>query len=112
MTTHPWRDIAHKSKDVIHNADASLAVTHIAGTVVTVEDRYLRQRCSWCGAILVDYDLTHLAYTSDTPVEQRHPATWPVGQLVTVDGGLSFVLDEGVGLPDWSCALLDPTATQ
>lgn len=77
------------------------AVTHIAAQHITVNDRYLRQRCGWCGDILIDYDLARTAVPVGT---DPTPATWPVGALVRVDGPASWVI-EGERLPDNSCAL-------
>lgn len=74
-------------------------ITHIAGQHITIDDRYLRQRCAWCGAILLDYDLERVA----APIGQEGPpATWPAGALVTVDGGASWTV-EVERLPDDSC---------
>jgi hypothetical protein len=89
-----------------------MITTHIAGQHVTIDDRYLRQRCAWCGTILLDYDLTLVA----VPVGQEGPpATWPVGALVTVDGGASWTIC-GEQLPDDSCTRTErpsePTAAQ
>lgn len=30
--------------------------THIASPVVTINDRYLRQRCGWCGVVMGNVD--------------------------------------------------------
>lgn len=85
------------------------AVIHIAGLDVTVNDRYLRQRCAWCGATLINYDLTRVA----VPVGQDpRPGTWPVGDLIAVDGPMSYgVLLDGGRLPEGCCALVDPAVT-
>ncbi len=77
-----------------------MSTTHIAAQHVTVNDRYLRQRCGWCGATLLEYDLTRVAVPADQP---GPPATWPVGVLVTVDDGASWTVD-GDRLPDDACA--------
>jgi len=85
------------------------AVVHIAGVDVHINQR-LRQRCAWCGAVLLDYDLATIA----VPVGQDpHPATWPVGELISVDGGLSFTVEhvDGGPLPEGSCGRLDPEVT-
>jgi hypothetical protein len=92
------------------------AVTHIAGLYVTVEDRYLRQRCAWCGAVLHDYDLANMAEQIDF-ADLHHsaePSMWPVGAMVRVDGNVSMVVAEQgqeAKLPDDACAMLDPAAT-
>ena len=87
----------------------STGVIHIAGVYVQVGSR-MRQRCGWCGALLLTYDLAALA----VPVGQDPtPATWPVGSLVRVDGGLSFQVEheDGQALPEGACGLLDPEVT-
>lgn len=92
------------------------AVVHIAGVDVEVHTRagaLLRQRCSWCGAVLVDYNLAQVA----APVGQPgRPGTWPVGALVAVDGAASWVEEARPGpfdgLPDGACANLDPEVTR
>lgn len=95
-------------------ADAVTALTHIAGLVITVGGRYMRQRCSWCGAVLVDYDLSLIA----VPIGQDPtPPHWELGALVRIDGGLSCIIPPTAGehgvedLPDDSCARLDPEVT-
>lgn len=91
----------------------SAGVVHIAGHEVQVGE-FLRQRCAWCGAVLEDYDLSRLMYTVDTPPEQRRPATWPVGGLIEVDGGVTWVVDhdDGKTLPANACAVLDVEVTR
>lgn len=99
----------------------------------------LRQRCSWCGAVLLDYDLSRTAVALDKcPLcfdlrksmpeglgvrdcpqercrgdgyldsEHPEPATWPVGSLVLVDGGMSTTLEheDGAQLPPNACGQL------
>jgi hypothetical protein len=85
-------------------------VVHIAGPDVTV-GCYLRQRCAWCGAVLVDYDLHRVAVPEG---QDPRPATWPVGELVAVDGPASWVVghDDGDPLPDGACGSLDPAVTR
>jgi hypothetical protein len=85
------------------------AVIHIAGMKVHIGP-YLRQRCAWCGAVLIDYDLRNIA----VPVGMDpNPSTWPVADLVAVDGNASYVVAhvEGDELPDGACARLDPAVT-
>lgn len=82
---------------------------HIAGNDVQVGTQ-LRQRCAWCGAILVDYDLVRVA----VPIGQDpRPATWPVGALVEVDGNASWVVEheDGATIPAGACANLDHEVT-
>jgi hypothetical protein len=83
-------------------------IVHIAGTRVQIDDK-LRQRCAWCGAVLIDYDLASLA----VPLGQDPtPATWPEGELVLVDGALSVHVEhvDGDDLPEASCARLEAKA--
>ena len=86
---------------------------HIAGLDVKIEPNLLRQRCAWCGATLLDYDLTRVA----TPLQEGEtwegPATWPVGALIGRDGAVSWVVEheDGAKLPADCCALLDPAVT-
>ena len=78
-----------------------MSVTHIAAPPITINDRHMRQRCGWCGDILIDYDLARVAVPVGT---DPTPATWPTGALVTVDGRASWVT-EAERLPDNACAL-------
>lgn len=79
---------------------------HIAGPTVTVEERWIRQRCAWCGYILANYDLDRVA----VPIGQTGaPGTWPDGAIVMVDGNASWVveppvLDAPTPLSEDSCA--------
>jgi hypothetical protein len=86
------------------------AVIHIAGLRVHVGP-YLRQRCAWCGAVLIDYDLTRTAVPTGT---DPTPSTWPVADLVAVDGNAAYVVPhiDGDELPAGSCTELDPAVTR
>lgn len=81
------------------------AKVHIAGNDVQVGS-HLRQRCAWCGAVLVDYALDRVAVPIGQPAR---PATWPVGGLVEVDGSMSWAVehDDGRPLPANACGQLD-----
>jgi hypothetical protein len=86
------------------------ALVHIAGPDVQVGGQ-MRQRCAWCGALLADYDLAHVA----APIGQDPtPAMWPAGELVAVDGPASWTVPhtDGEQLPSNACAQLDPAATR
>jgi len=85
------------------------AITHIAGHQVQVGSR-LRQRCSWCGAVLCDYDLQRIAVPEG---QDPTPGMWETGRLVRVDGPMSFVVEheDGADLPPEACAVLDPEVT-
>ncbi len=88
---------------------STAAVTHIAGADITIGGRRLRQRCSWCGAVLIDYDLANVMVAGDGPAT---PATWPVGRLVRVDGGMSTVLEGTDELPEDACGKVDDEVTR
>lgn len=85
-------------------------VVHIAGMTVTINDR-MRQRCAWCGALLINYDLANIA----VPVTQADtsPASWPVGDLVLIDGNMAALVPhvDGAALPEAACGRLDPAVT-
>lgn len=85
-------------------------ITHIAGNQVTINGQLLRQRCAWCGTVLVDYDLTMIAVPAG---QDPTPGTRAVGGLVTVDGGASWTVDLGPEgqLPEDCCTRLDPAVT-
>lgn len=84
-------------------------VVHIAGLETQVGG-HLRQRCAWCGALLVDYALDRVAVPAG---QDPRPATWPAGGLVEVDGNISIVVphEDGQQLPANACGQLDPEAT-
>ncbi len=82
---------------------------HIAGPDIQVGAR-LRQRCAWCGATLIDYDLDRIAVPEG---QDPRPATWPPGDLVAVDGPVSYAVDheDGHQLPPDTCAAIDVEVT-
>jgi hypothetical protein len=74
-----------------------VSVTHIASENVVIGDRYLRQRCGWCGEVLLEYDLARVA----VPVGgDPTPATWPHGALVRVDGNASTLVEPLISTPE------------
>jgi hypothetical protein len=88
---------------------AQPSITHIAANDITIGGQRLRQRCAWCGAILIDYDLTRVAVAV---VEGE--ATWPVGGLVRVTGTfpkVSSLLPNTDELPDDACGRIDDEVT-
>lgn len=59
--------------------------THIAGVDIHWDGRYIQQRCSWCGAVLVAVDTNRIAFSiepGDDPDVPRPFPVWPVGALV------------------------------
>lgn len=84
------------------------ATTHIAGIDVTVGHQ-LRQRCAWCGTVLLDYDLTRIAVLDG---DDPRPGTWAVGALVHSDGHAAWSDAKAVDmLPDDACARAHPELT-
>lgn len=84
-------------------------VVHIAGPHVQVGIQ-LRQRCGWCGALLLDYALDRIAVPAG---QDRTPATWPAGELVEVDGSATWLVphEDGQPLPANACAQLAAEVT-
>jgi hypothetical protein len=94
-------------------------VVHIAGHQVQIGTQ-LRQRCAWCGALMLDYDLTRTASPCGEDCrehgcqpEHHRPGTWPAGGLVEVDGTTSWTVphEDGQQLPTNACAQLDAAIT-
>lgn len=105
-----------------------MSTTHMAGIDVTIDGRYLRQRCAWCDEIIIDVDLTAIAVALERcadcnpgPGQGRGdgcrtcdgsgympPApfsAWPIGGYVRRDGGMTSVVETADGkMPDDSCA--------
>lgn len=72
----------------------SMVVTHIAGLDVTLDGRYMRQLCAWCGHELIDYDLALVAVALNPDGSHPGPpAAWQAGSFVQIDGGVSATLD-------------------
>lgn len=98
--------------DVESNAPS---ITHIAANDITIGGQRLRQRCAWCGAVLIDMDLTRVAVQAEPGEEPKPPATWPVGGLVRVTGTAPKVteaLPEHIDrLPDDACGRIDDEVT-
>lgn len=82
---------------------------HVAGECLNIGGRYLRQRCSWCGAVLIDYDLAMMGFSVAEGEEPSPPATWEVGVLVLVDGSMSTTVEheDGAKLPASSCVIVE-----
>lgn len=89
-------------------------ITHVTGPSVTVNDRWLRQRCAWCGELLVSYDfeLTAVATVmrgaeAITSTGER-PGGFEERVFLVVDGNLKYALDPDYlvdphGYPDDAC---------
>lgn len=100
-------------------------VTHLAGAAIHF-DAHVRQRCEWCGYVLIDQDLTQIAVLVED-ADKPFP-TWPAGGLVEVDAedadGHAFASrmfsvvepelgDDGITpkAPENSCLRLPPEMT-
>jgi hypothetical protein len=97
-------------------------ISHLAGESITVDQRYMRQRCVWCGAVLIDYDLANISVQIPKDgSEPQPPGAWEPYVWVAVaktDGtGACWVVNvedekvEGKGYPVSSCMALDPAVT-
>ncbi|HEX6870524.1 MAG TPA: hypothetical protein VF163_05450 [Micromonosporaceae bacterium] len=79
-------------------------MAHLAGPAVNIDDRWLRQRCAWCGHLLIDYDLELVAVPEG---QDAAPAVWLVGAQVAVLHGMSWQVGQaGSQLVDQSCVWL------
>ena len=73
------------------------AVVHIAGVPIQFGS-VVRQRCSWCGAVLIDTDLEQVqVLTGDA---DRPFPTWEVGGLVRCDGAVTATTEPVESLTD------------
>jgi len=74
--------------------------THIAGEHITIEGRWLRQRCSWCGYVILDYDLSLTASN-----DGKGPHVWTAGSLVDISGvnPIYSALNQDDALSDTFC---------
>lgn len=81
---------------------------HVAGTVLVAPPGRMRQRCSWCGALMIDYHLERMRMAVPEGQDPT-PGAWQVGALVEIDGGASCVVayEQGDPLPAGSCVLLE-----
>lgn len=87
----------------------STPTVHIAGLHIRI-DMHVRQRCAWCEAILVDFDLGSPEYLLADPGLEEH-RTWPAGALVLADGSRATIVEPIApddDLPLNACARLYP----
>lgn len=85
-------------------------VVHIAGGCIIICNRYMRQRCEWCGVVLLEYDL---ALTAAEIGQNPIPPHWEPGILVRVDGHVSAAIEgtptiDGEGQLPPDCCTFDP----
>lgn len=73
---------------------------HLAGIPITLEGRYVRQLCSWCGHRLIDVDLSNVM----VPEGQAGGfATWEPGKWVRVNPPVTEPLEAGNCIPPGAC---------
>lgn len=80
--------------------------THIASNAIIIEGRYHRQRCVWCGALLIDDDLSMQAVPTDQ-ADKAIPC-WKTGGMVRVEPGnpRSSSKVESDKMPDDCCYVM------
>jgi hypothetical protein len=77
---------------------------HIALDVVWVNNRWMRQRCGWCGEILLDYDMDR---TMVPGCDGDPPASWPIGSIVMVEEKTIYYVMNVPRLPAECCASVE-----
>ena len=85
-----------------------MSIIHIAGFPVQIGSKY-RQRCAWCGAVLIDGDMScEMVATSDG--RRTHgPSKYELGALVdvtingSVTGSAVVAHEDGAQLPANAC---------
>ena len=77
-----------------------MSVSHLTAQPVLVAGRFNRQRCAWCGELIVDEDLTTMMSTEPNWMGTE----WPVSRIVRIDGSHTMVVDNHDGqMPEDSC---------
>jgi hypothetical protein len=87
------------------------AIVHFVGPDIRIDDKRMRQRCAWCGTLLLEYDLDRI----QVPVGQRQGmARFEVGTLLEVYEGMRQLISHKPGdkLPPNTCAELDDEVTR
>lgn len=109
------------------NEPDTVDVSHIVGLDIQIGP-YRRQRCAWCGQLLLDEDLSRMAWQLNLDgTDPGPPGVWPMGAVVEVVGELgsfrgvriipedewpqSVENPENKALPVGCCAKLDPAVT-
>jgi hypothetical protein len=83
-------------------------VTHLAGEAILFDGRQ-RQRCAWCGYVIEDQDLAHVAVMLNEDGSTPEYPHWPPGAFLrtTTNGGFTgthIVSDEELAYePDEVC---------
>jgi len=81
-----------------------MPTVHIAGFPVRVGTRK-RQRCAWCGEVLIDEDLKNVAVYPPPKDGEELVAHFEPNALVAVDGPGSWIVrhEDGAPLPAGWC---------
>lgn len=70
-----------------------MTISHLAGAPITVEGRYRRQLCQWCGYRVEDVDLANVAvHCPDGDVRDPFPS-WEIGAWIRIDGPCRSVVE-------------------
>jgi hypothetical protein len=80
-------------------------LAHLALDGITINDRWMRQRCGWCGEILLEYDLERVAVPSAGSLAP--PAFYPKETIVFKYGGVMQFVGNVDRLPDDCCATIE-----
>lgn len=92
------------------------SVVHIVGPVVDFYG-HQRQRCLWCGALILDQDLKMMAVQLNPDGSADPPGYWEVGAWVACDkGGHAWWTvepdkEDPNKSPENACVRLDPFTT-
>lgn len=94
-------------------------VSHLVGPAITIGS-VVRQRCLWCGALILDHDLARIAVIVDADGNAPLPALWEAGSFVEIDGNATYTVPdlESTEVPGERttplscCARLDPEVTR
>jgi hypothetical protein len=78
---------------------------HIAGLALRVGN-VARQRCAWCGVVLLEHDLEN-TFSMSSDGKPAEPGFWEQNRLVEIDGNAQWVRPEPEGskLPVNCCAI-------
>jgi hypothetical protein len=89
-----------------------MTTVHFAGPVMNIEN-LIRQRCMWCGDVLIDHDLNHMLVAvveqngQPTPGAAGMIPTWEPGAFIATDGFATWVVQGNDPLPEDTCAASD-----
>lgn len=88
-----------------------MSESHIAGLRVEIGEQYIRQRCAWCGTLMVEHDRSRIAFQDGDSTDLP---TWEIGAVIRTDGNVTSIVEhvDGESLPDDACIKLDPAVTR